>query len=224
MNAVTTVLMAMLVAPNTWCAERDQMLWKIRLEAPERKKAKMATLRTGSSSWGATILAWVERRSKETNKKVGGSKEVKTTATYEKKWTYYEAGKSTGKSVALVGAGPASLAAAVTAVIEAAASPPSQSLTFFEVLTAAAFVDFARRGVTLAVVETGLGGRLDSTNVITPLVSVITVVELTKETAIYATNIGSWFVPGVLCGAMYLAMSLPLSRAARRLEQRWSPR
>jgi len=56
------------------------------------------------------------------------------------------------------------------------------------------------------------------------LVSVITVVELTKATSIYATNIGSWFVPGVLCGAMYLAMSLPLSRAARRLEQRWSPR
>ncbi|MCC6929617.1 MAG: ABC transporter permease subunit [Gemmatimonadaceae bacterium] len=56
------------------------------------------------------------------------------------------------------------------------------------------------------------------------LVSVITVVELTKATSIYATNIGSWLVPGVLCGAMYLAMSLPLSRAARRLEQRWSPR
>jgi polar amino acid transport system substrate-binding protein len=54
------------------------------------------------------------------------------------------------------------------------------------------------------------------------LVSVITVVELTKQTAIYATNIGSWVVPGLLCGAIYLAMSLPLSRFARRLEQRWS--
>lgn len=54
------------------------------------------------------------------------------------------------------------------------------------------------------------------------LVSVITVVELTKQTAIYATNIGSWFVPGLLCAAAYLAMSLPLSRLARRLEQRWS--
>ncbi|HNV76870.1 MAG TPA: ABC transporter substrate-binding protein/permease [Gemmatimonadaceae bacterium] len=56
------------------------------------------------------------------------------------------------------------------------------------------------------------------------LVSVITVVELTKQTAIYATNIGSWFIPGVLCGALYLALSLPLSRAARSLERRWSPR
>ncbi len=38
------------------------------------------------------------------------------------------------------------------------------------------------------------------------LVSVITVVELTKETAIYATNIGSWVVPGVLCALVYLVM------------------
>ena len=53
------------------------------------------------------------------------------------------------------------------------------------------------------------------------LVSVITVVELTKQTAIYATNVGSWVVPGALCAAVYLAMSLPLSRVARRLEQRW---
>ena len=53
------------------------------------------------------------------------------------------------------------------------------------------------------------------------LVSVITVVELTKQTAIYATNVGSWVVPGLLCAAVYLAMSLPLSRVARRLEQRW---
>jgi polar amino acid transport system substrate-binding protein len=53
------------------------------------------------------------------------------------------------------------------------------------------------------------------------LVSVITVVELTKQTAIYATNVGSWIMPGALCAAVYLAMSLPLSRLARRLEQRW---
>lgn len=53
------------------------------------------------------------------------------------------------------------------------------------------------------------------------LVSVITVVELTKQTAIYATNVGSWVVPGMLCAAVYLAMSLPLSRMARQLEQRW---
>ncbi len=53
------------------------------------------------------------------------------------------------------------------------------------------------------------------------LVSVLTVVELTKQTAIFAANIGSWVVPGALCAALYLAMSLPLSRLARRLEATW---
>jgi polar amino acid transport system substrate-binding protein len=56
------------------------------------------------------------------------------------------------------------------------------------------------------------------------LVSVITVVELTKQTAIYATNIGSWMVPGALCAVVYLAMSLPLARLARGLERRWGGR
>ncbi len=53
------------------------------------------------------------------------------------------------------------------------------------------------------------------------LVSVITVVELTKQTQIFATNIGSWVIPGALCAALYLAMSLPLARLARALEARW---
>jgi polar amino acid transport system substrate-binding protein len=53
------------------------------------------------------------------------------------------------------------------------------------------------------------------------LVSVITVIELTKQTSIFASNIGSWIVPGTLCAAIYLAMSLPLAHVARRLERRW---
>ncbi|HEY6990266.1 MAG TPA: ABC transporter permease subunit [Bryobacteraceae bacterium] len=53
------------------------------------------------------------------------------------------------------------------------------------------------------------------------LVSVLTVFELTKQTQIFATNIGSWVVPGLLCAALYLAMSLPLATLARRLEHRW---
>ena len=56
------------------------------------------------------------------------------------------------------------------------------------------------------------------------LVSVITVVELTKQTAIFASNAGSWVVPGLLSAAMYLAMSLPLARLARSLERRWARR
>jgi polar amino acid transport system substrate-binding protein len=53
------------------------------------------------------------------------------------------------------------------------------------------------------------------------LVSVITVVELTKQTSIFAANIGSWAIPGALCAALYLVLSLPLSRLAGRLESRW---
>ena len=50
--------------------------------------------------------------------------------------------------------------------------------TFFEILTAMALVHFRRLGVDLAVLEVGLGGRLDATNVATPLVSVITSIGL----------------------------------------------
>ena len=53
------------------------------------------------------------------------------------------------------------------------------------------------------------------------LVSVITVVELTKQTQIFATNIGSWLVPGAMCAMLYLILSLPLSRLAGKLEARW---
>jgi len=49
-----------------------------------------------------------------------------------------------------------------------------QKLTFFELTTAIAFWYFKQINVDLAIIETGLGGRLDATNVIDPLVSVIT--------------------------------------------------
>jgi polar amino acid transport system substrate-binding protein len=53
------------------------------------------------------------------------------------------------------------------------------------------------------------------------LVSVLTVLELTKQTQIFATNLGSWVIPGTLCAGLYLAMSLPLAAAARWLERHW---
>ena len=56
--------------------------------------------------------------------------------------------------------------------------PEGRDRTFFEVCTALAFDDFAAREVEWAVVEVGLGGRLDCTNVITPEVSVITSIGL----------------------------------------------
>ena len=47
-------------------------------------------------------------------------------------------------------------------------------VTYFEFLTAAAFVYFQEKNIDISVLEVGLGGRLDATNVCTPLVSVIT--------------------------------------------------
>ncbi|KPJ50682.1 MAG: hypothetical protein AMJ41_01020 [candidate division Zixibacteria bacterium DG_27] len=51
-------------------------------------------------------------------------------------------------------------------------------VTFFEVVSALAFSYFAEQGVNLAVCETGLGGRLDATNVLKTVVSIITNVDL----------------------------------------------
>ena len=51
-------------------------------------------------------------------------------------------------------------------------------LSFFEITTGLAFKWFADEGVDVAVVETGLGGRLDSTNVLTPELSVVTTIGL----------------------------------------------
>lgn len=50
--------------------------------------------------------------------------------------------------------------------------------TFFEISTALALDHFAREGCDIVVLETGMGGRLDSTNAVTPLVSTITPVDL----------------------------------------------
>ena len=55
------------------------------------------------------------------------------------------------------------------------------------------------------------------------LVSVITVVELTKQMTITAVDVRGWLLPGLLCAALYLLMSYPLSRLARRLERRLAP-
>ena len=54
-------------------------------------------------------------------------------------------------------------------------------LTFFEFITVMAFICFARNRVDVAVIEVGLGGRLDATNLITPLVSVITTISKDHE-------------------------------------------
>jgi dihydrofolate synthase / folylpolyglutamate synthase len=53
--------------------------------------------------------------------------------------------------------------------------------TFFEYTTAMAFYEFARQKVDVAVIETGMGGRYDATNVVTPILSVITNISLEHQ-------------------------------------------
>lgn len=60
--------------------------------------------------------------------------------------------------------------------------------TYFELLTAMAFRYFAERAVDVAVIEVGLGGRLDSTNVITPECSAITAIQL-EHTALLGDSL-----------------------------------
>ena len=62
--------------------------------------------------------------------------------------------------------------------------------SFFEAITAIGFADFAARGADIAVVEVGLGGRLDATNVLTPLISVVTKIAL-EHTDYLGTNLHS---------------------------------
>ncbi|MGI5870065.1 MAG: bifunctional folylpolyglutamate synthase/dihydrofolate synthase [Kiritimatiellia bacterium] len=82
--------------------------------------------------------------------------------------------------------------------------------TFFECMTALALLWFSRQGVHIATVETGMGGRLDATNVLRPLVSVITRIGLDhtvflgdtlEKIALEKAGIVKFAAP-VVCGAM----------------------
>ncbi|MCP4230272.1 MAG: bifunctional folylpolyglutamate synthase/dihydrofolate synthase [bacterium] len=71
---------------------------------------------------------------------------------------------------------------------ETAPPRPKNYRTYFETLTAMAFLYFAEKNVDVAVIETGLGGRLDATNVVKPVLSVITTLEL-EHTSVLGDNI-----------------------------------
>jgi len=62
-----------------------------------------------------------------------------------------------------------------------AAENPDDRPSFFEYMTAMAFLQFSRRQCDVAIIEVGLGGRLDATNILTPEVSVITSIALDHE-------------------------------------------
>jgi polar amino acid transport system substrate-binding protein len=55
------------------------------------------------------------------------------------------------------------------------------------------------------------------------LISVITVVELTKRMTIVAVELRDWITPGLMCAALYFVMSFPLARWARRIERSLEP-
>lgn len=85
------------------------------------------------------------------------------------------------------------------------AEDPESAPTFFELITAAALLEFAARKVDVVVLETGLGGRLDATNICTPEVCVITSIGLDHQeylgstlTSIAAEKAGI-LKPGVPC-------------------------
>ena len=61
---------------------------------------------------------------------------------------------------------------------ELAKNNPNLHPTFFEFIAAMAFLSFARASVDIACIETGLGGRLDATNVVDPELSIITTISL----------------------------------------------
>jgi dihydrofolate synthase/folylpolyglutamate synthase len=73
------------------------------------------------------------------------------------------------------------------AAIRARVEPAGIRLTPFEMMTALAFCAFARAQLDVAVVEVGLGGRLDATNVLSPLVSVIASIGLDHQAYLGAT-------------------------------------
>ncbi len=61
-------------------------------------------------------------------------------------------------------------------------------LSYFEATTALAFEAFARAGVTAAVIEVGMGGRLDATNIVAPLLTVVTGIDLDHTKALGGTR------------------------------------
>jgi dihydrofolate synthase/folylpolyglutamate synthase len=101
---------------------------------------------------------------------------------------------------------------AVRAAVEALqrAGTLDQPPTFFECATATAFVLFARAGVRVAVLEVGLGGRLDATNVVSPIAAAITSIDFDHEAQLGHTLAAIAFEkagvirPGIplVCGAV----------------------
>ena len=108
-------------------------------------------------------------------------------------------------------------------VLAAGLSGGAPDLTFFELFTLTAMVAFRNARVEVAVLETGMGGRLDSTNVVTPLVCVITEIGLdhmkqlgdtVREIAGEKAGIIKPGIP-VVCGAQHPEAQRVIKQTAR---------
>jgi dihydrofolate synthase / folylpolyglutamate synthase len=102
--------------------------------------------------------------------------------------------------------------------------------TFFELVTACCFLYFSTKAVDLAVVETGMGGRTDATNVLMPLVCAITTIgmdhtqSLGSTLELIATEKAGIIKPGIPCilsGANGLRATDIVQLEARRLEAKF---
>jgi dihydrofolate synthase/folylpolyglutamate synthase len=117
-----------------------------------------------------------------------------------------------------------SLATAATAVRSAADVDPPIPVTYFEATTAMAFLLFADAAVAAAVVEVGLGGRFDATNVVDPVVAVITSVGVDHTAELGGTLREVAFEkmgivkPGrpLVCGVVDKKVAGPMAAEARR--------
>ena len=95
-------------------------------------------------------------------------------------------------------------------------------LTFFEFVTVMAFIHFARRNIDVAVVEVGLGGRLDATNLVRPVVSLISTISKDHEAYLgsdlisIAREKGGIIKRGVpvVCGALPIEVAALFKRMA----------
>lgn len=103
--------------------------------------------------------------------------------------------------------GPTAFAKLLSKVRDAAETIEDEhgSVTYFECVTAAGFLCFAEQAVDLAIVEVGLGGRLDSTNIVEPVVTAITAIQLEHTTILgdtlekIAAEKAGIIKPGVPC-------------------------
>jgi dihydrofolate synthase / folylpolyglutamate synthase len=115
-----------------------------------------------------------------------------------------------------------------TAIRQLQEADPAYRPTYFEFMTALAFLYYRRLAVDVVILEVGLGGRLDSTNVVTPVISVITTIDFDHQRTLGSTL---WAIAGEKGGIIKPGVPVlvaeekeePRLRLADLAEERQSP-